>query len=339
MAKSELIKAAIADAKSLQDLALQNAKNALEEAFTPQLKSMLSTKLQQEMEGDDEDADDVLDGEAEDGLESEFDEEENLDSEMGEEESLDDLDSEMGEDELDMGDEAEADLDMDLDSEEDEMEEGMEDNNFDGEDDEEEAEATMEGEEDLNLDDDDEMGEDDDLELESILKELEEMSSTEGDDLSEGDEFDDEMGEDDLEEVVELKAENVRLTTELDEATKVISIQKNAMNETKLLNAKLLFTNKLFKEISMTEGQKLKVIEGFDKAETIKEAKLVFEATQNALATVKSPKRRVSESSRTIPGKTGARKKLNVNESSAIKFKHRMQVLANLRKENILKNN
>ena len=323
MAKSELIKEAIADAKSLQDLALQNAKNALEEAFTPQLKSMLSTKLQQEMEGDDEEAEDMLDNEAEDGLENDFDDE---DSDLDEDESLEDLDSEM--------DDEDDDLDMDMDSEEDDIEESMDDMDFDDEDDE--AEAAMEGEEDLDFGGEDEMEDDEDLELESILKELDEMANAEDEDLSESDEYED---EDELEEVAELKSENARLTTELEEAVRVISIQKNAMNETKLLNAKLLFTNKLFKEISMTEGQKLKVIEGFDKAETIKEAKLVFETTQNALANSKAPKKRVSESSKTIPGKTGAKKRLNLNEASAVKFKNRMQVLANLRKENILKNN
>ena len=44
----DILKEAIADAKSVRELALQNAKLALEEAFTPQLKSMLSAKLKEE---------------------------------------------------------------------------------------------------------------------------------------------------------------------------------------------------------------------------------------------------------------------------------------------------
>ena len=54
---SDLLKEAIADAKAVRETALQNAKMALEEAFTPHLKSMLSAKLaEDDMEDEDEDA-------------------------------------------------------------------------------------------------------------------------------------------------------------------------------------------------------------------------------------------------------------------------------------------
>ena len=42
-----MLKEAIADAKAVKETAIANAKAALEEAFTPQLKSMLSMKLQE----------------------------------------------------------------------------------------------------------------------------------------------------------------------------------------------------------------------------------------------------------------------------------------------------
>ena len=42
---SDLLKEAIADAKAVRETALQNAKMALEEAFTPRIQSMLSAKL------------------------------------------------------------------------------------------------------------------------------------------------------------------------------------------------------------------------------------------------------------------------------------------------------
>ena len=45
---SDLLKEAIADAKAVRETALQNAKMALQEAFTPQLKSMLSAKLRED---------------------------------------------------------------------------------------------------------------------------------------------------------------------------------------------------------------------------------------------------------------------------------------------------
>ena len=54
MANSNLLKEAIADAKAVRETAIANAKIALEEAFTPRLQSILSQKLQQEIEEGDE---------------------------------------------------------------------------------------------------------------------------------------------------------------------------------------------------------------------------------------------------------------------------------------------
>ena len=56
MASSKLLKEAIADAKAVRETAIANAKIALEEAFTPRLQSILSKKLQAEMEGEEEEA-------------------------------------------------------------------------------------------------------------------------------------------------------------------------------------------------------------------------------------------------------------------------------------------
>ena len=61
----DLLREAIADAKSVRETALANAKIALEEAFTPRLQSMLSKKIQSEMEDSDEneDAEEMRDSE------------------------------------------------------------------------------------------------------------------------------------------------------------------------------------------------------------------------------------------------------------------------------------
>ena len=50
----DLLKDAIADAKAVRETALENAKIALEEAFTPRLQSMLAKKIQSEIEDEDE---------------------------------------------------------------------------------------------------------------------------------------------------------------------------------------------------------------------------------------------------------------------------------------------
>ena len=49
---NDLLKEAIADAKAVKEVALANAKLALEEAFTPRLQSMLSKKLAEEAEAE-----------------------------------------------------------------------------------------------------------------------------------------------------------------------------------------------------------------------------------------------------------------------------------------------
>ena len=65
-------------------------------------------------------------------------------------------------------------------------------------------------------------------------------------------------------------------------------ILKKELNEINLLNAKLLYTNKIFKSKNLTESQKIKVLDSFDNANTVKETKLVFE-TLNESIKVKKP--------------------------------------------------
>ena len=55
----DLLKEAIADAKAVRETALANAKMALEEAFTPRLKSMLAQKIQHEVEDEEKDKDEI----------------------------------------------------------------------------------------------------------------------------------------------------------------------------------------------------------------------------------------------------------------------------------------
>ncbi len=47
---TDLLKEAIADAKAVREVALANAKLALEEAFQPRIQSMNATKLSEEAE-------------------------------------------------------------------------------------------------------------------------------------------------------------------------------------------------------------------------------------------------------------------------------------------------
>ena len=67
------------------------------------------------------------------------------------------------------------------------------------------------------------------------------------------------------------------------------------LNEVNLLNSKLLYTNKIFKGKNLTENQKIKVLKAFDKAETVKEAKRIFE-TLNENLVAKTTKSNIRES-------------------------------------------
>ena len=83
------------------------------------------------------------------------------------------------------------------------------------------------------------------------------------------------------------------MEAKLEEAYSTIETIKTDLNEVNLLNAKLLYTNKIFRSKNLTESQKVKVLEAFDKATTAKEAKLVFETLSNE---PKSRKSSVTES-------------------------------------------
>ena len=63
---------------------------------------------------------------------------------------------------------------------------------------------------------------------------------------------------------------------ELAEYRSAVTYLRDRINEVNLLNAKLLYTNKLFKAASLNNEQKLKVIESFDLTKSVREAKLVY---------------------------------------------------------------
>jgi hypothetical protein len=117
---------------------------------------------------------------------------------------------------------------------------------------------------------------------------------------------------------------------ELEEAYSTIETLRSELNEVNLLNAKLLYTNKIFKEKNLTESEKIKVLNTFDKAETVKEVKLVFETlTESFKPTAKKSaiKESLGSASRSIAPATPKQPIIEVNDAFA-----RMQRLAGLRK-------
>jgi len=316
MAKSDLLKQAIADANAVKETALANAKIALQEAFRPRIESMLSAGLMRELDGEEElPADDMpIDGE-----------------EM--------VDDEMPEDDFNAPESVGVGLDFDLDGDYDLS------GNLGASDDED----LMAGDaENMNPEDEynDEMPEDD-LELESILRELEgdlDEPIIEPDPMIEGDEMhgalddDGEPIEEDIDSIIEaiLREEDLdahgdvksdaeealaeaeeeikEKDKELQEAYKTVKKLNSIINEVNLLNAKLLYTNKLFRNFELNETQKMKVIENFDRAGNTREVKLVFSTLAESFNRPQTKKKMVKESYASKPVRTTAPSKPILNE-------------------------
>jgi hypothetical protein len=318
MASSKLLKEAIADAKAVRETAIANAKIALEEAFTPRLQSILSKKLQAEMESEEEEAPEVNEDNQVSSEIGSGDNKQPAEKAYSAQTDLSGISKQSGE----PGSEVEDyDKVKDLTEGEDEESEAHVDE-YATEGEEEEAPA-MEGEEEMAPETDE-----DELDLESIIRELEaQIAEEEGEEMAHEDEpavegeeapveepvaaepqaepaveaeevpteepaHDDEeidldeilreMGYGDDEEKVDEAEEPAhdeekeKMAEELQEAYSTIKSLKSTINEVNLLNAKLLYANKLFRSYNLTNEQKVKVVENLDRTSSVREVKLVY---------------------------------------------------------------
>jgi hypothetical protein len=79
-----------------------------------------------------------------------------------------------------------------------------------------------------------------------------------------------------------------KMDEELTEAYSTIKSLKSEINEINLLNAKLLYTNKIFKAKNLNENQKVKVLSSFDKAKNVGEVKMVYETLNEGIKVAKT---------------------------------------------------
>jgi hypothetical protein len=114
---------------------------------------------------------------------------------------------------------------------------------------------------------------------------------------------------------------------ELEEAMNTIATLRSELNEVNLLNAKLLYVNKLFKAKNLNESQKVKVINAFDRAETVREAKNVFDTLSESLNTEKA-KSQIKESLSFASKSAGVSDRQPIMEGND--FMLRMQKLAGI---------
>ena len=349
----EMLKEAIAEARTVKETAIANAKLALEETITPKLKSMLAKRLEEmeiEEEMEEDEAKEMESKKMEEEMETKMEEEMSgkmddsyeMEEEIDLEELLAELEEELEETNIDPGAEPKSFLKKKPDYaqlEEEEITEG-------------ENEVTEQEEEiDMDVEMDSEMeGDDEEIDLEEMSEEdlksfIEDVikDMVETGELEAGDEFEAEGEEAEGEEEIEVEDETEEIMegdeeiikefdlgmtdaefiasmlgslalvggvavsaakkeleaaakkgkeavastmkkllgasemAEAEEMTNEVESLKNEINEVNLLNAKLLYLNKIFRAKNLTENQKAKIIPAFDKAATVKEAKLIFE--------------------------------------------------------------
>jgi len=142
-------------------------------------------------------------------------------------------------------------------------------------------EETEEDEIDLDDETDEEETEDEEsISLEELLAELDKEDGKKSVDEKK------EVEEAKKEEVDEAKKEEVEeAKKDLEEAISTIKTLQAELNEVNLLNAKLLYTNKIFKAKSLNEAQKVKVLKAFDKAATVNEVKNVYNTLSESITT------------------------------------------------------
>jgi hypothetical protein len=360
---NELLRGAIADADAVRDMAIANAKLALEETFTPQIKSMLAKRLRAE-------AMEATEG-AEKAKEEPFQDADAVGgntpvdtSGIGAGDNKEPSDAANDSSDIDQGGEAETDSstdwyddwsesDFDLDevikelendvkalSEAEEEEEELDEAEHEGDEEKEEMEdgykKEMYGKEEKTADDmmaakthsdamqkkgddkpsapavnpmgkmemaadvnkfvtdpsipkhegDMEMGMEkgheagegeEELDLEAILRELEAQDTK------------------DTEEKHQMASRMGSLQKELAEYRKVVEFLRGRLNEVNLLNAKLLYTNKIFRKEGLTNEQKVGILESFDRAINVREVKMVYATLAEAMTvTAKTAKGRIS---------------------------------------------
>ena len=397
MANKDLFKQAIAEAKSVREAAIANAKEALEETLTPHLKDMLAAKLQEQ-----EDIEETVVNE----VEEEIDEAPAKDDKKDVDEAMDDKDVDEAKHDDDKDEAVEEDLTVApevAEAEEDEAEDDSEESEDEAEDEIEDAGEEIDGNEDLSdltvdqfkdmirdiisqeigggedmgadmdpgdiegMGDEPELeapmdepaADDEEIDLDELLAELEatvegkhedeevdEAKHDEKDEAMHSKKKDEAMHSKKKDETVEeetsnqVEAEsdgkgyNVNRTVseaDLNEALETIKTLQKDLHETNLLNSKLLYVNKIFKANNLSEAQKVNIIAAFDKAESVKEVKLVFETVSENVVT--SKKENVSESkvkgmASKATGTTAASKPEVISEvSDAVR---RMQKLAGI---------
>lgn len=356
----EMYKQALLDAKAVRASAMANAKATLQEAFEPKIQEMIRLKLSEELEdGLEEDENDPYSEKADKKGTGTQDEEswetsaedtayKNVIHPTKTGGSLAEEDEEMDEAsleeilaELDALSEADDDKMKD---EGDEMMKEEEEAEEEKQEDEETGEEGAEGGEEVPTDDtkviDITLGD-----LKAVLQSIQgEEAPEEGDEMS-GEESGEEGGEEDIdldeilagleeekmkgkdkEKMEEEKEKEEETKKSLNEAKRTITALRKELNEVNLLNAKLLYMNKIFKSKNLSESQKVSVVTALDRASNVREAKNIYETLKESLTNKKS---QIQESKGFASKPAGVAPKKPIVEADA--FVSRWQKIAGIK--------
>lgn len=338
----QILKEAIAEAKTIRETAIANAKIALEEAFTPRIQSMVSAKLQ-EMELDETELEELS-----------YETNENMEEEEHNPISEEELDALL------------AELDSETISEEEEELFENEDLVTEKKKKEEKDDKPKDKKDSKDENKDKDKDKDDEIDLKNLtvteLKDIiasvvheviedqgpavEDEFSDEtdinvdmpGNEIPGMDDTDDEMSLDEiLAEIEALEEENIlqerkaKKEVKKDDSKEIIkeiAKLKNELNEVNLLNSKLMYTTRLFKDNNFSETQKMKILEQFDKVNTPKEAKLIYETMENSFQTRNDKSRKFIKESFSIASKPAGVARERIIETDAVVS--RFQKLAGL---------
>lgn len=292
MTNTKSFKEAILQAQELKRVSVEMAKDNLLESIAPKLQSMMTARLNEEA---DEELEEAINETEQEELDEDFD----VSAFLQEDEDIEDEPSE----------EIPA-----TDSEEAPSEEIPSDDEFGGEG---EIEAGLPDEtaiSDLTVGDFKKLfqdiisgGTDDlgaaDMDADVTGGDLDGIDAQGSEEFGgEGEEEEDEFNLDEILSEIENKLNPKKATqpvsklqSQLNEATKTIKYLTDKITEVNLLNAKLIFANKLMKDISLSESQKMTVVSQIDKAKNPKEAKLIFESLKSTFIKTKPAKSKVQE--------------------------------------------
>lgn len=283
-----LLRDVIADAKQVKATAMANARQTILETFQPSVQRIVSARIAEE-EGDEEEVDiDInLDEPSEGGSDIGF----------GASEETPAIEEPVEGDEEDM--ELEA-LMREFEEEEDMM--GESDDEYMEEEYDELEESTEDGgaythsappESGKNS-----TGDLNESEIDEILEALYEEDDEEL--MGESDGYEEDVPSKQLN--TESKTREIKqLRRQLGEAMKAITVLKKTINEVNLLNAKLMYSQKIFQKLELSENQKVKVLEAFDRANTVREVKSKY-LDIVTLTNKSSQKRKMTEGSASKPG-------------------------------------